>query len=186
LIFLNLRGAHQFRSSPFVSISNSQREPLPDLNWLDTVYGLPTDSLTPRFEDGTYLAFLGRITPDKGPEIAIRLAKAAGMPLRIAAKLPRAEDRFFREQIQPFLDGTDVQFIGEVNDKGKADLLGGAAALLFPDQVARAFWLGDDRGNGLRYPVIAYRAGSVPEVVDHGRTGFVVEERPRRLRQFRA
>jgi glycosyltransferase involved in cell wall biosynthesis len=170
-------GARHFGSSPFVSISNSQREPLPGLNWLGTVYhGLPTDSLTPRFEAGTYLAFLGRITPDKGPEIAIRLAKAAGMPLRLAAKLPRAQDRFFKEQIQPLLDGTDAKFIGEVNDARKADLLAGAAALLFPIKWPEPFGLVMIEAMACGTPVIAFRSGSVPEVVEHGQTGFVVND----------
>jgi glycosyltransferase involved in cell wall biosynthesis len=103
-----------FPDAPFISISDSQRTPIPDAKWLGTVYhGLPSDSLRPKFDNGTYLAFLGRITPDKGPEVAIRIAQATKMPLRIAAKIPRAETRYFKERLEPIIDGDRIQLIGE-------------------------------------------------------------------------
>ena len=116
-----------------VSISNSQRAPLfKDLNWAATVYhGLPENLLSYR-ANSDYLAFLGRLTREKGPDVAIRVAKAAKMPLRIVAKIPRGETRYFRDTIKPLLDGHDIHFIGEVNDKQKNGFLGNAAALLFP------------------------------------------------------
>src|SRR5262249_39217796 len=107
----------QFPAAPFISISNDQRRPLSGANWLGTIYhGLPPDSLGPSFPAGSYLAFLGRLPPNKGPETAIRLAHAAKLPLRIAAKLPRAERGNFKDQIEPLVDGKQIQIIGEVNE----------------------------------------------------------------------
>jgi glycosyltransferase involved in cell wall biosynthesis len=106
---------------------------LPNANWLGTVYhGMPGDLCRPKFRRGDYLAFLGRLTPEKGPESAIRIAREAGLPLRIAAKLPRQQTRYFKERLEPMIDGQEVQFIGEVDHKGKEQLLRNAAALLFP------------------------------------------------------
>ena len=103
----------RFPDAPFVSISNNQRLPLPGANWLGTVYhGLPANSLRPRFEPGSYLAFLGRLTKEKGPEAAMRIARSAGMPLRIAAKVPKGERGYFKEQLEPMIDGREVQLIG--------------------------------------------------------------------------
>src|SRR5207248_7993195 len=111
----------------------SQRGPVPDANWVGTVYhGLPPKLLEPRFQPGRRLAFLGRISPEKGPDIAIRLARAAGMPLRIAAKVPRDDNRFYATKVRPLVDGREIQFIGEVDDCGKQELLGRSAALRFP------------------------------------------------------
>src|SRR3954468_7732072 len=110
-----------FPAAPFISISNHQRTPLAAAaNWLGTVqHGLPPASLLPSFEAGSYLAFLGRLTRDKGPEVAMRIARAAGLPLRIAAKLPRGEQGYFKEKLEPQIDGKEVQLIGEVNDETK-------------------------------------------------------------------
>jgi glycosyltransferase involved in cell wall biosynthesis len=161
---------------PFVSISNSQRAPLPELNWLATVYhGLPTTLLKQHRQGEGYLAFLGRISPDKGPHTAIRLAKAAGLPLRIAAKVPRDGNRFFKSEIEPLLDGNTIEFIGEVNDRGKMELLGKARALLFPIDWPEPFGLVMIEAMACGTPVIAWRRGSVPEIIDDGVTGFVVD-----------
>ena len=163
-------------NSPFVSISNNQRSPLPKLNWAATIYhGLPETLLSHRADSGRYLAFLGRLTPEKGPDIAIRVARTAKMPLRIAAKIPRGETRYFKEAIKPLLNGPEVQFVGEVNDKQKNDFLGNAAALLFPIDWPEPFGLVMIEAMACGTPVIAWRRGSVPEIVEDGVTGFIVD-----------
>src|SRR5215216_6276829 len=168
--------ARSFPGAPFVSISASQRAPLPDLNWIGTVHhGMPSDTCLPSLEPEGYLAFLGRIAPDKGPEAAIRLAQAAGRPLRIAAKVPRGENRYFKEKIEPLLDKDSVSFIGEVDERGKGSFLGKAAALLFPIDWPEPFGLVMIEAMACGTPVIAMRRGSVPEVVTDGVTGFVVD-----------
>jgi glycosyltransferase involved in cell wall biosynthesis len=119
----------RFPDAPFVSISNNQRLPLPQARWHGTVYhGMPADLLRPNYERGSYLAFLGRLTAEKGPEDAIRIARAAGVPLRIAAKVPRGERGYFKERLEPKIDGQKVQLCGEVNDQTKEKFLGDAAA----------------------------------------------------------
>jgi glycosyltransferase involved in cell wall biosynthesis len=165
-----------FPEACFVSISDNQRTPLPSLNWGATIYhGMPTNALKPCYEPDKYLAFLGRITPEKGPEAAIRLAKAADRPLRIAAKIPRAENHFFREKIEPLIDGNDVEFVGEVNEAEKQEFLGKAAGLLFPISWPEPFGLVMIEAMACGTPVIATRCGSVPEVVTSGVSGFVVD-----------
>ena len=167
----------QFPDAAFVSISNNQREPLPDLRWLPTVYhGLPVHYLRASTQPGSYLAFLGRFTAEKGPHVAIRIAKAVGMQLRIAAKIPRGEQRYFAEQIKPLVDGEQIQLVGEVDDNAKQDFLSQAAALLFPIDWPEPFGLVMIEAMACGTPVIAYRSGSVPEVIDHGITGFVVDD----------
>lgn len=166
----------RFPDARFVSISHNQRARLGTANWLGTVYhGLPLDALRPVYESGSYLAFLGRLTKDKGPEAAIRIARAAGIPLRMAAKLPKGERGYFKEQLEPKIDGTHVRLIGEVNDKAKGDFLSGAAALLFPIDWPEPFGLVMIEAMDCGTPVIAFRTGSVPEVIDEGVTGFVVD-----------
>jgi glycosyltransferase involved in cell wall biosynthesis len=166
----------QFPDAPFVSISKNQREPLADANWLGTVYhGLPVNSLHASIEPGSYLAFLGRLTAEKGPEIAIRIARASGMPLHIAAKIPRAERSYFKKTLEPQIDGDRVRLTGEVDDNTKEKFLAGAAALLFPIDWPEPFGLVMIEAMACGTPVIAFRSGSVPEVVDHGVTGFVVD-----------
>jgi len=167
---------HHFREQGLVSISDAQRNPLPDANWAATVYhGLPENLLTPNYEPKGYLAFLGRITPDKGPETAIQLARAAGLPLKIAAKIVRSERRYFTQRIEPLLDGTDVEFVGEIDDAHKAEFLGNAAALLFPIDWPEPFGLVMIEAMACGTPVVAFRCGSVPEVIDDGMTGYTVE-----------
>jgi glycosyltransferase involved in cell wall biosynthesis len=165
----------RFPGAPFVSISNNQRAPLGDANWLGTVHhGLPADTFRPGFEGGSYLAFLGRLTAEKGPEAAIRIARAAGMPLHIAAKVPRGERHSFKRRLEPQIDGDQVRLIGEVDDVAKQKFLADAAALLFPIDWPEPFGLVMIEAMACGTPVIAFRSGSVPEVVDDGVTGFVV------------
>src|SRR5258708_3227529 len=165
----------RFPEAPFVSISDNQRVPLSDSKWMGTVYhGLPPDLFRPTFGPGSYLAFLGRLTAEKGPEVAIRIARAAGMPLRIAAKVPRGERGYFKERLEPQIDGKQVQLTGEVNDEAKQQFLAGAAALLFPIDWPEPFGLVMIEAMACGTPVIAFKSGSVPEVIDDGITGFVV------------
>ena len=165
-----------FPAAPFVSISDNQRLPLPEAKWLGTVYhGLPVNSFRPSFQTGSYLAFLGRLAPAKGAHVAIEIARAAGMPLRIAAKLPRAEGRYFKENLEGQIDGEQVRLIGEVNDETKETFLGGAAALLFPIDWPEPFGLVMIEAMACGTPVIAFKSGSVPEVIEDGVTGFIVE-----------
>jgi glycosyltransferase involved in cell wall biosynthesis len=166
----------RFPDAPLISISDHHHTPLPSATWLGTVYhGMPADLLTPNYEPGGYLAFLGRLTKEKGPEAAIRIANAAGMQLRMAAKIPRAETRYYKERLQPLVDGENIMLIGELNDSAKGDLLRGALALLFPIDWPEPFGLVMIEAMACGTPVIAYRRGSVPEVVDNGVTGFVVD-----------
>lgn len=165
-----------FPNAGFVSISDHQRRPLPEANWLGTIlHGIPTDLFRPSYEPGSYLAFLGRLTADKGPEDAIRIANAARMPLRIAAKIPRAETAYFKKKLEPHVDGEHVRLVGEVDDVKKQPFLANAAALLFPIDWPEPFGLVMIEGMACGTPVIAYRSGSVPEVIDDGVTGFIVD-----------
>jgi len=136
---------------------------------------MPTNILAPGYEPGSYLAFVGRLTREKGPEAAIRIAKAAGKPLLMAAKVPRAESRYYKEHLQPLVDGEQVKLVGELNDAGKADLLKGASALLFPIDWPEPFGLVMIEAMASGTPVIAFRRGSVPEVIEEGVTGFIVD-----------
>ncbi len=165
-----------FPEAPFVSISDNQRRPLPDANWIATIpHGLPKDQFRPSFESGSYLAFLGRLTAEKGPEDAIRIARAVGMPLRIAAKIPRAETAYFKKKLEPEIDGKEIKLVGEVDEARKEPFLAGAAALLFPIDWPEPFGLVMIEAMACGTPVIAYRSGSVPEVVEDGVTGFIVD-----------
>jgi glycosyltransferase involved in cell wall biosynthesis len=166
----------EFPQASFVSISQHQRLPLPDANWSATIqHGLPANLLRPSYREGSYLAFLGRLTAEKGPEDAIRIARAAGKPLRIAAKIPRAETAYFKKHLQPHMDGQKVELVGEVDDAKKQPFLAGAAALLFPIGWPEPFGLVMIEAMACGTPVIAYRSGSVPEVVEDGVTGFIVD-----------
>jgi glycosyltransferase involved in cell wall biosynthesis len=138
---------------------------------------MPLDLYRPSFEQGKYLAFLGRITPDKGPGDAIKIAREAALPLRIAAKLPRQQGHYFKEEVEPLIDGQHVQFTGELDEQGKGELLRNAAALLFPIDWPEPFGLVMIEAMACGTPVIAYPCGSVPEVIEHGVTGFIVENR---------
>ena len=165
----------EFRSMPFVSVSHAQRAPLPFLNWQATVHhGLPRDMLRFAERGGDYLAFLGRLSPEKGPERAIAIAKAVGMPLKIAAKVDPADQEYFDAAVRPLLDHPLIDYIGEIGDADKGEFLGNARALLFPIEWPEPFGLVMIEAMACGTPVIAFGHGSVPEVMLHGRTGFVV------------
>lgn len=167
---------HAFRDAPLVSISDAQRAPLPDAAWAGTVYhGLPPQSLRFHPGPGRYLAFLGRISPEKRVDRAIAIAKAVGQPLRIAAKVDHLDRDYFERDIRPLLDDPLVDFVGEIGDAEKSAFLGGAKALLFPIDWPEPFGLVMIEALACGVPVVAFRGGSVPEVVDHGVTGFVVD-----------
>ncbi len=166
----------EFKDIPVVSISDAQRLPLPDAGWIRTVYhGLPQDLL--RFEPraGDYLAFLGRVSPEKRVDRAIAIATACAYPLKIAAKVDPADQEYFAEEIQPLLDHPQVEFIGEISEEEKSAFLGGARALLFPIDWPEPFGLVQIESLACGTPVVAFRGGSVAEVLDDGVTGFVVE-----------
>jgi glycosyltransferase involved in cell wall biosynthesis len=176
----------RFPQAPFISISDNQRLPLSGANWLGTVYhGLPVQSLRPAGEPEDYLAFLGRLTAEKGPEAAIRIARATGRPLHIAAKIPRGERGYFKETLEPQIDGRQIRLTGEVNDATKERFLSGAAALLFPIDWPEPFGLVMIEAMACGTPVIAFRSGSVPEVVDHGVTGFIVDNEDEALQAIK-
>jgi glycosyltransferase involved in cell wall biosynthesis len=165
----------KFRDAAVVSISNSQREPLPWLNWAATVYhGLPLDCYRLCEKPRDYLVFVGRISPEKRVDRAVDIAGAAGMPLKVAAKIADADRRYVDEEIRPFLDEPFVEFVGEVGDAEKQELLGNARALLFPIDWAEPFGLVMIEAMACGTPVIAYRNGSVPEIICDGVTGFIV------------
>jgi glycosyltransferase involved in cell wall biosynthesis len=167
-----------FPNAPVVSISNSQRLPLPQANWLDTVYhGLPENLLTPQTHiKPEYLAFLGRICPEKRADTAIKIAAQSGLPLKIAAKVDKVDREYFETVIEPLLANADVEFIGEITEAQKPAFLSGAKALLFPIDWSEPFGLVMIESMACGTPVIAFNRGSVPEVMDHGVTGFVVED----------
>lgn len=169
---------NEYRDMPLVSISRSQRTPLPALNWQAIVpHGLPPERYRFHPDRGDYLAFLGRISPEKRVDRAIDIAARAGLPLRIAAKVDRADREYFENVIEPLLDAPGVEYIGEIGDEEKSDFLGNARALLFPIDWPEPFGLVMIEAMACGTPVIAYRNGSVPEVIEHGATGFVVERR---------
>ena len=167
----------EFYDMPLVSISKAQREPLPWANWLDTVYhGLPEDLYRPRAAPGTYLAFLGRVCPEKRVDRTIEIARRAGIPLKIAAMIDPTNQDYYEREIVPLLDdaGAGVEFVGEIGEAQKAEFLGHAYALLFPIDWPEPFGLVMIEAMACGTPVIAYRNGSVPEVLEDGVTGFVV------------
>jgi glycosyltransferase involved in cell wall biosynthesis len=168
----------QFPGQPVVSISDAQRTPPPFVNWIGTVHhSLPPDLHSFRDRPGKYLAFLGRVAPEKLPDQAIEIARRAGMPLRMAAKVDRADRDYYEQVIRPLLQssGRHVEFIGEVGGRDKDEFLGNALALLFPIDWPEPFGLVMIEAFACGTPVIAYRRGSVPEVIEDGVTGFIVE-----------
>jgi glycosyltransferase involved in cell wall biosynthesis len=164
----------EYAEMAVVSISDAQRTPLPGANWVKTVYhGIPEDLYTLHDQPGSYLAFLGRIAPEKCPDQAIEIAKRVGMPLRIAAKVDPADQEYFKQKIERLLDHPLIEYVGEINDSEKDDFLGHAAALLCPYDWPEPFGLVLIEAMACGTPVLAYRRGSIPEVIDHGVTGFV-------------
>ena len=165
----------EFHDMPVVSISSAQREPLPFANWLGTVHhGLPHDLYRFRAEAGEYLAFIGRVAPEKRVDRAIAIAKRVGLPLRIAAKVDAVDREYFESIVEPLLDDPLVEYIGEIGDGEKQEFLGNAKVLLFPIDWPEPFGLVMIEAMACGTPVIALRRGAVPEIVEHGRTGFVV------------
>jgi glycosyltransferase involved in cell wall biosynthesis len=166
-----------FRQMPLVSISDAQRTPVPHANFVATVHhGLPLDMLQPNYRPrGGYLAFLGRISPEKGPVEAIRIAQSLGIPLKIAAKVDPVDEAYFREVVEPLLAPPAIEYIGEISDKQKNAFLGDASAVLFPVCWPEPFGMVMIEAMACATPVLAFRCGSVEEVIDRGLTGIVVD-----------
>jgi glycosyltransferase involved in cell wall biosynthesis len=166
----------EFREMPVVSISNDQRAPLPWLNWQGTVYhGLPDDLYTVRERPGRYLAFLGRFSPEKGVEQAIEVATRAGMEIKLAAKIETLDQDYYEQVVKPQLEHPLVEYVGEIGDREKEAFLSDAVALLFPIEWPEPFGLVMIEAMACGIPTIAYGRGSVPEVIEDGVTGFIVE-----------
>jgi glycosyltransferase involved in cell wall biosynthesis len=166
-----------FSSIPVISISNAQRRPVPQANFVRTIHhGLPERLLTPQPVTPSYLAVLGRIAPEKGVDRAIRIAIRCGVPLKIAAKVDRADQEYYDEIIRPLIDHPLVEYIGEIGDHEKSDFLSGATGLLVPIDWPEPFGLVMIEAMACGTPVIAYNRGSVPEIIDEGLTGFIVED----------
>jgi glycosyltransferase involved in cell wall biosynthesis len=162
---------------PLISISDKQREPMPaGLNWLATVYhGMPASLCPFNSTGGEYLAFLGRISPEKRPDRAIEIAKRTGVKLKIAAKIDKADIGYFNEVIEPMLHHPLIEFLGEIDDSRKSDFLGHALALLFPIDWMEPFGLVMIEAMSAGTPVIAWRNGSVPEIIEDGVNGSIVD-----------
>jgi glycosyltransferase involved in cell wall biosynthesis len=166
----------EFADMPLVSISDAQRAPLPDAGWVATVqHGLPPDLYPFSAEHDGYLAFLGRISPEKRVDRAIQIAGRVGLPLKIAAKVDRADEEYFVSRIEPMLGAPGVELVGEIGDAHKGEFLGRAAALLFPIDWPEPFGLTMIEAMACGTPVVAFRRGSVPEVMAHGESGWIVE-----------
>jgi len=164
----------EFKEMPVSSISNAQRDPLPWLNWQGTVYhGLPKNQYEFSVKSGGYLAFLGRTSPEKGLDDAIAIAQRSGMPLKIGAKVDNADMEYFERHIKPLTEQSDIEFLGEIGFPEKNELLGGAAALLFPIRWPEPFGIVMIEAIACGTPVIAYSQGSVSEVIEDGITGFL-------------
>ena len=176
----------EFAEMRLVSVSEAQRGPMPWANWVGTVYhGVPESLFRPRVQPGTYLAFLGRISPEKRVDRAIEIARRTGIPLKIAAKVDVVDGEYFESRIRTLLDDSLVEYIGEIGDHEKSEFLSGACALLFPVDWPEPFGLVMIEALACGTPVIAYRAGSVPEVIEEGKTGYIVETLDQAVRAVR-
>jgi glycosyltransferase involved in cell wall biosynthesis len=165
-----------FSDVPLVSISDAQREPLPNANYIGTIHhGLPQNLLTQGDGSGGYLAFIGRISPEKAPDAAIRIAAAAGMKLKIAAKIDKVDRAYFEQHIEAAMAQPHVEYIGEIDETQKSEFLGKAAGLIFPIAWREPFGLAMIEAMACGTPVIAMNRGSVPEVIEDGVSGFIVE-----------
>jgi glycosyltransferase involved in cell wall biosynthesis len=166
----------EYRDEPVISISDSQREPLAWANWVGTVHhGLPPDLLGFREKPGDYLAFIGRFSPEKGPERAIEIARQAAVPLKLAAKVEKSDQEYFDAIVKPLLQPPLIEWIGEIGEKDKADFLGGARGLLFPIDWPEPFGLVMIEAMACGTPIVAFPRGAVSEVMEEGVTGFVVD-----------
>jgi glycosyltransferase involved in cell wall biosynthesis len=175
-----------FDEMRLISISDSQRIPISNANFAATIYhGLPGTDLKPTVHPaGGYLAFLGRIAPEKGPETAIQIARSAGIPLKIAAKVDRVDQQYFHERIAPLLDQPGIEFIGEINEHQKAEFLGQASGLLFPIDWPEPFGLVMIEAMACGTPVLAFNRGSVSEIVEDGKTGIVVKSKDEAIKRL--
>jgi glycosyltransferase involved in cell wall biosynthesis len=166
-----------FSEIPVVSISNAQRRPVPHAGWVRTIHhGLPEKLLTPLDVKPSYFAFLGRIAPEKGVDRAVHIAKSTGIPLKIAAKVDKVDREYFEQRIEPLIDGHNVEYIGEITDAQKSAFLSGAIGLLVPIDWPEPFGLVMIEAMACGTPVIAFNRGSVPEVIEDGLTGLIVED----------
>jgi glycosyltransferase involved in cell wall biosynthesis len=166
----------KFGDLPVVSISKAQRKPLMWLNWVGNIYhGLPHDLFKPSFTQGKYLAFLGRISPEKRVDRAIEIAIKCGLPLKIAAKIDHGDQRYYETRIKKLMRHPLIDFIGEINENEKEKFLSEAIALIFPIDWAEPFGLVMIEAMACGTPVVAYRNGSVEEIIGHGQNGFIVE-----------
>jgi glycosyltransferase involved in cell wall biosynthesis len=177
-----------FSDMPLVTISNAQRKPIPNANFVATVYhGIPVHLLKPTYKPaGGYLAFLGRISPEKRPDRAIRIAQALGIPIRIAAKIDKVDEAYFRQEIAPLFNLPGVEYIGEIDERAKSAFLGEARALLFPIDWPEPFGLSMIEAMACGTPVLAFRCGSVAEIVDPGVTGLIVDTMDEAIRMLPA
>lgn len=165
-----------FREMPVISITHEQRKPLPDINWVGNVYhGLPDDLFQPHYQPGKYLAFLGRISAEKRVDRAIDIAIRTGIPLKIAAKIDKNDQEYYREHIKKQLDHPLIEYIGEISEKEKNHFLGDAMAMVFPIDWPEPFGLVMIESLACGTPIVAYNKGSVPELMQHGVTGFIVD-----------
>ena len=173
-----------FSDMPLVSISNSQRKPIVNANFAATVYhGLPAQTLKPNYKPtGDYVAFLGRISPEKRPDRAIRIAQALGLRIKIAAKIDKVDEAYFREHIASLFNLPGVEYIGEIDERSKSEFLGEADALLFPIDWPEPFGLSMIEAMACGTPVLAFRCGSVPEIIDPGVTGLIVDSMDEAIR----
>jgi glycosyltransferase involved in cell wall biosynthesis len=173
-----------FSDMPLVSISNSQRKPIANANFAATVYhGLPAQTLKPNYKpSGDYVAFLGRISPEKRPDRAIRIAPALGLRIKIAAKIDKVDEAYFREHIASLFNLPGVEYIGEIDERSKSEFLGEASALLFPIDWPEPFGLSMIEAMACGTPVLAFRCGSVPEIIDPGVTGLIVDSMDEAIR----
>jgi glycosyltransferase involved in cell wall biosynthesis len=176
-----------FSDMPLVTISNAQRKPIPNANFVATVYhGIPAHLLKPTYKPSGYLAFLGRISPEKRPDRAIRIAQALGIPIRIAAKIDKVDEAYFRQEIAPLFNLPGVEYVGEIDERAKSAFLGEARALLFPIDWPEPFGLSMIEAMACGTPVLAFRCGSVAEIVDPGVTGLIVDTMDEAIRMLPA
>ena len=164
----------EFDDTPLISISNDQRKPFPSINWQSTVYnGLPKNLYKCYEKSGKYLAFIGRISPEKGPDLAVEIAKKLDMPLKIAAKIDKVDEAYYESKIKPLFKHSLVEYIGEISDQEKNEFLGNAYALIFPIDWPEPFGLAMIEAMACGTPVVARRCGAVPEVIEEGVSGFI-------------